>query len=172
MPSRRPDRVVTHRIELGRYERERLDNMMMAYSFNKVSTPMVAGMSDLQFMLTLGALLTVMFPSIVIPWGAKTTAEVVEAIEKGIKEHVPPVGAAIDAAQVVYEEAQTAGEDSVWYNPASWRIFDFIGDIQARSFGIDRDDPDSGPISDLEKELGVDAAIDAARPFFWNRKVI
>jgi len=85
MPSRRPDKVITHRIELGRYERERLDNMMMAYNFNKISSPMVAGMSDVSFMLTLGALLTIMFPSIVIPWGAKTTAEVVEAVEKGIK---------------------------------------------------------------------------------------
>jgi len=34
-----------------------------------------------------------------------------------------------------------AGRKTKWYNPASWKIFDFIGDTQAAIFGIDRDKP-------------------------------
>jgi len=41
----------------------------------------------------------------------------------------------------IAKEWRTAGEESVWFNPATWKIFDFIGDIQARAFGIDRDNP-------------------------------
>lgn len=39
------------------------------------------------------------------------------------------------------KEFEEAGEDSVFWNPATWKVFDFIGDIQAASLGIDRDDP-------------------------------
>ena len=39
------------------------------------------------------------------------------------------------------KEFEEAGEDSVFWNPATWKVFDFIGDIQAASLGIDRDEP-------------------------------
>lgn len=141
MPTRKPDQVITHRIELGAYERERLDSIIAAQSFNKVATPIVAGMSDVSFMVVLGGLLTLWGVPIVLPTGsdASNPQKVVSAIKTGV--------------EILIEEAETAGQDSVWYNPASWKIFDFIGDIQARAFGVDRDNPDSGPISDLEQEL-------------------
>lgn len=44
-----------------------------------------------------------------------------------------------DLMRYIQQEWITAGEDSVWYNPATWKVFDFIGDIQAQALGIDRD---------------------------------
>ena len=46
-----------------------------------------------------------------------------------------------DLVNAISKEWRTAGEESVWYNPATWKLFDFIGDIQAQAFGIDRDEP-------------------------------
>jgi len=37
---------------------------------------------------------------------------------------------------------EEAGDKSKWYDPASWKGFDFIGDLQASMLGIDRNDPD------------------------------
>lgn len=46
-----------------------------------------------------------------------------------------------DLVGAIAKEWRTAGEESVWFNPATWKVFDFIGDLQARAFGIDRDNP-------------------------------
>ena len=88
MPRAKSDRIVTHRIELGVKEREIADSMLAAFAFNRVSTPIVAGMSDVSFMIVLGSLLTLYFPDIVLPTGEAKMAEVVAAIDKGIKEGV------------------------------------------------------------------------------------
>jgi hypothetical protein len=88
MPRAKSDRIVTHRIELGVKEREIADSMLAAYAFNRVSTPIVAGMSDVSFMIVLGGLLTLYFPEIVLPTGEAKMEEVVAAIDKGIKEGV------------------------------------------------------------------------------------
>ena len=88
MPRAKSDRIVTHRIELGVKEREIADSMLAAFVFNRVSTPIVAGMSDVSFMIVLGGLLTLYFPDIVLPTGEAKMEEVVAAIDKGIKEGV------------------------------------------------------------------------------------
>jgi len=88
MPRAKSDRIVTHRIELGVKEREIADSMLAAFAFNRVSTPIVAGMSDVSFMIVLGSLLTLYFPDIVLPTGEARMEEVVAAIDKGIKEGV------------------------------------------------------------------------------------
>ena len=88
MPRAKSDRIVTHRIELGVKEREFADSMLAAFAFNRVSTPIVAGMSDVSFMIVLGSLLTLYFPDIVLPTGEAKMEEVVAAIDKGIKEGV------------------------------------------------------------------------------------
>jgi len=88
MPRAKSDRIVTHRIELGVKEREIADSMLAAFAFNRVSTPIVAGMSDVSFMIVLGGLLTLYFPDIVLPTGEAKMEEVVAAIDKGIKEGV------------------------------------------------------------------------------------
>ena len=88
MPRAKSDRIVTHRIELGVKEREIADSMLAAFAFNRVSTPIVAGMSDVSFMIVLGSLFTLYFPDIVLPTGEAKMEEVVAAIDKGIKEGV------------------------------------------------------------------------------------
>ena len=88
MPRAKSDRIVTHRIELGVKEREIADSMLAAFAFNRVSTPIVAGMSDVSFMIVLGSLLTLYFPDIVLPTGEAKMEEGVAAIDKGIKEGV------------------------------------------------------------------------------------
>lgn len=47
----------------------------------------------------------------------------------------------IELISFINKEWKEAGEDSVWYDPATWKVFDFIGDLQAALFGIDRDNP-------------------------------
>ena len=42
----------------------------------------------------------------------------------------------------IRNEWREAGDESVWYNPATWKLFDFIGDIQAQAVGVDRDEFD------------------------------
>ena len=39
-----------------------------------------------------------------------------------------------DLVGAIAKEWRTAGEESVWFNPATWKVFDFIGDLQARAF--------------------------------------
>jgi hypothetical protein len=86
MPIRPPDKVVTHRIELGRREREMIESVIASYSFNRVATPVVAGMSDVSFMVVLGSILTAFYPNIVIPTGVEQADEILNAIITGIKE--------------------------------------------------------------------------------------
>lgn len=85
MPRTKADRTVIHRIELGGKERELAESALAAFQFNRVASPIVAGMSDVSFMVTLGAILTIWFPDIVIPAGATSIDEVTTAIDTGIR---------------------------------------------------------------------------------------
>lgn len=85
MPRAKADNVVIHRIEFGGKERELLEGALVAFQFNRVSTPIIAGMSDVSFMLTLGALLTFFYPDIVLPKAEDGMDAVAEAISTGIK---------------------------------------------------------------------------------------
>lgn len=57
MPKIPPDQTVRHEIVLGRAEREIVRNTLESLQFKNYSTPIVAGMSDVSFMLTVSALL-------------------------------------------------------------------------------------------------------------------
>ena len=57
MPKPKPTEVIRHEIVLGRSERDLLEGGLMAYGFNRVATPIVAGLSDVSFTITVGALL-------------------------------------------------------------------------------------------------------------------
>lgn len=85
MPRAKADNVVIHRVEFGGKERELLEGALVAFQFNRVSTPIVAGMSDVSFMLTLGALLTFFYPDIVLPKAEDGMDAVAAAISTGIK---------------------------------------------------------------------------------------
>ena len=64
MPKPKPDQVIRHELVLGRSEKEMLDGFLMAQNFNRVSTPIVAGLSDASFVLTVATLLAIFFPGI------------------------------------------------------------------------------------------------------------
>ena len=82
-------KVVEHRITFGTKEREMIESALTAFQFNRVANPIVAGMSDVSFMVTFGAILAVFFPKIVLPAGQAGIEEVVEAIDRGIKDSFP-----------------------------------------------------------------------------------
>lgn len=57
MPRSKPKETIVHRIELGSWERQRVEGIAEAYNFNKVTTPLVAALSDVSFVFTVGSLL-------------------------------------------------------------------------------------------------------------------
>ncbi len=50
MPKPKPDQVIRHEIVLGRSERELIEGALVAYQVNKISTPLVALISDVSAM--------------------------------------------------------------------------------------------------------------------------
>lgn len=60
MPKPKPDQVIRHEVVLGKAERALLTNVTEAYNFNKISTPIVAGLSDVTFTATVAALLALL----------------------------------------------------------------------------------------------------------------
>ena len=58
----------------------------MGYNFNKITTPIVAGVSDVSFMLVVASILTAFFPNIVIPTGVNQVDDIMKAILDGIQQ--------------------------------------------------------------------------------------
>jgi len=59
MPKPKPDNIVRHEIVLGRSERELISDGLLAYQINRISTPLVALLSDASAMgLIFGGLAT------------------------------------------------------------------------------------------------------------------
>jgi len=59
MPKPKPDQVIRHEIVFGRSERELISDGLLAYQVNRISTPLVALLSDASAMgLILGGLAT------------------------------------------------------------------------------------------------------------------
>ncbi len=59
MPKPKPDQVIRHEIVLGRSERELISDGLVAYQVNRISTPLVALLSDVSAMsIILGGLAT------------------------------------------------------------------------------------------------------------------
>lgn len=57
MSKEKPDKVVVHRIEFQKKEREMIEGLTTAYAFNRVGTPIVALLSDVSGMIALGGIL-------------------------------------------------------------------------------------------------------------------
>lgn len=74
------------RVTMGSKERQLLESALGAFQFNRVATPIVAGMSDVSFMLVVAGLLSAIFPQIVIPSGIETIDEIIDAIIRGLKQ--------------------------------------------------------------------------------------
>jgi len=68
-------------------EREMVESALMGYNFNKVATPVVAGMSDISFMFVVAGIMSSIFPEIIIPKGIEQTDEIIDAIVQGIQQN-------------------------------------------------------------------------------------
>lgn len=79
-------KVIEHRITFGTKEREILDSAVTSYQFNRIASPIVAGLSDVSFMLTITAILGYYFPKIVIPSADSPIEEVLQNLQTGIIE--------------------------------------------------------------------------------------
>ena len=86
MPRAKADNVVIHRIELGGKERELAEGALAAYQFNRIASPLVAGLSDVSFVITVGAILAIFYPDIILPEAGATMDEVTNAIKDGIAQ--------------------------------------------------------------------------------------
>ena len=77
MPKPKPDQVIRHEIVLGRSERDLISDGLLAYQVNRISTPLVALLSDASAMgLILGGLATYYgFKFEVIPGAYETGLE-------------------------------------------------------------------------------------------------
>ena len=90
--------------------------MVAAFQFNRVATPVVAGMSDVSFMVTLAAILAIWFPDIILPTGTPTIEEVTGAIKGGLEksrerfnEEASERLEGRSAAEYVFEEGTLVG---------------------------------------------------------------
>ena len=57
MPRKPSERIVTHRIELSPWERERFDTLVGGWTFNRISSPLVEFLSEPKAILALVGLL-------------------------------------------------------------------------------------------------------------------
>lgn len=64
-----------------------VESALMGYNFNRVATPVVAGMSDVSFMLVVAGLMSAIFPEIIIPKGIEQADEIIDAIVQGIQQN-------------------------------------------------------------------------------------
>ncbi len=64
MPRRKPERVITHRLELGDFERSRIESFLTANTFNKAAEPVVDLLKDATAMLSIGAIIFFLFPNL------------------------------------------------------------------------------------------------------------
>jgi hypothetical protein len=115
----RPEKTIVYRVELQQKERELLESAIQAYNFNKVTTPIVAGLSDVSFMIVLGGLLTLFFPEIILPTGEAKMGDVMDAINRGIEQGRERAEAERDATGEATLDDATGVRDligRIWYN--------------------------------------------------------
>ena len=108
------NKVVEHRITFGTKERDMIEGALAAFQFNRVASPLVAGMSDVSFMVVLGTLLGYIFPKIVIPTGAAGIEEVMEAIDTGIRESLEDRLEQRQEFNELQNEAVVQAGQSIW----------------------------------------------------------
>lgn len=64
MPRRKPEKVVVHRLELGDFERSRIDSFLAAKTFEAGSKPIVDVLKDISAMASIGAIVFFLFPNL------------------------------------------------------------------------------------------------------------
>ena len=95
MPRSKPSSTVVHRIEMGTWERDRVEGLLDSMKFKQVSQPLIEAMKDVAPWLVLVGLLNAMGWGIILPTAIKKGAE-------GVKE-------IIDAISIAYAERKEQG---------------------------------------------------------------
>jgi hypothetical protein len=95
MPRSKPTETVVHRIEMGSWERERVEGLLDSMKFKQFSQPLIEAMKDVAPWLVLVGLLNAMGWGIILPTAIKKGAE-------GVKE-------IIDAISIAYAERKEQG---------------------------------------------------------------
>ena len=106
MPKVKPDNVVRHEIVLGRADRELLEGAIAAYQINKISTPLVALLSDVSALLALATILEAAGIIDFIPNSIR------QGIEEGLYSSYQEILDAIDQAQQIAQDAYDAAEEA------------------------------------------------------------
>ena len=139
MSKNKPKETIEYVIRLQDKERKILDTFVTAYMVGRglegtgavlegIGIPKIAEkMDDPLEMIKIFYSIAMVMEFLGIETGLPTPIDGVDYFDQ-LKKHT----------EETYGEA---GRNSKWWNPASWKIFDFIGDLQADAFGIDRDDP-------------------------------
>ena len=104
MPKVKPDNVVRHEIVLGRADRELLEGAIAAYQINRISTPLVALLSDASALLALAAILEATGIIDFIPDGIR------QNLEGGLYATYQELTDAIAQAQQVAQDAYDAAK--------------------------------------------------------------
>ena len=66
-----------------------VESALAAFQFNRVATPVVAGMSDVSFMVVVAGILAVYFPGIILPGADSKMEDVIQAIYDGVANADP-----------------------------------------------------------------------------------
>ena len=139
MTKRKPDKVIEYRISLQDKQSDQLDSLIAAVQFKQVTS----GAGSLLEGLGIPKIAEDMNDPVQMVQTFYSIAMVLEFL--GIETGLPMPGDALSYFEELLrkneERWEKAGTKSKWYNPASWKMFDFIGDTQAAIFGIDRDKP-------------------------------
>jgi len=139
MTKRPPDQVIEYRLSLQDKQSEQLDSLIAAVQFKQVTS----GAGSMLEGLGIPKIAEDMNNPVQMVETFYSIALVLEflGIETGLPTPVDVLPYLQELQKANEERWEKAGNKSKWYNPASWKIFDFIGDLQASAFGIDRDNP-------------------------------
>ena len=141
MPRKPTTEVIEHRITLGGYERRIISDAVAGYNFKNVATPVVAGLSDISFVIFVGGIIGLFLDS-VLPNGWRSITQYLSSSERsdwyeaqnivgaGIGGAVglffgnPIAGAVLGSLAVEgLEELAGAGEEILLENPAALSLF-------------------------------------------------
>ena len=106
MPKVKPDNVVRHEIVLGRTEREMLEGAIAAYQVNRISTPLVALLSDASALLAIATILEATGIIDFIPDSIR------QNLEEGLYGSYQDVLDAIAQAQQVAQDISDAAQEA------------------------------------------------------------
>jgi len=106
MPKVKPDNVVRHEIVLGRTEREMFEGAIAAYQINRISTPLVALLSDASALLAIATILEATGVIDFIPDNIR------QGIEEGLYGTYQDVVDAINEAQQVAQDLADAAQEA------------------------------------------------------------